>query len=172
MIPKRMTAPWRIIKTVQKSNKLSSGDLERIQDSPNTLGESTYYYAVQLSESGTVLRLSRNLQNMLGTFLQVLPFEVFFSLLLFLLSLFCAQTATRRIVIPLTKAADHLEQLPLGEEYEELTPFLKKIQNQKRYNTAAVGRHPRRERKGYCYSFQYTRRLSALRSVWTDPFSE
>lgn len=96
----------------------------------NTLGESTYYYAVQLSESGMILRLSRNLQNMLGAFLQVLPFEVLFSLLLFLLSLFCSQIATRRIVIPLTKAADHLEQLPLEGEYEELAPFLRKIQNQ------------------------------------------
>lgn len=130
----------------------------------STLGESTYYCAVSIPQKGQVLRLSRNIQNILGAFLQLLPFELIVTLFLFLLSLFCAQKATKRIVAPLAAAADNLGKLPVQGNYEELEPFLNKIRSQNLTILQQHSFHSGRKRTDDHHFCQHAGGNGALRS--------
>ncbi len=96
----------------------------------STLGRDTYYSAVRLGEDGAILRLSRNTQNILGAFLHVLPFELLFCAVLFVILLLFSKLWTKRILSPLLSSAEHLEDIRPGESYEELSPFFDKINEQ------------------------------------------
>ncbi len=97
----------------------------------NTVGISTYYYAVRCG-SDMVLRLGRDNRNIFGVFLQIFPLDLLSCGILFIVSVFIARMVTKRIVTPLTKAADNLEALPETGSYDELEPFLIKIRHQNR----------------------------------------
>lgn len=112
----------------QQALESGSGRDSRIS---NTIGISTYYYAVRCGED-MVLRLGRDNQNIFGVFLQIFPMDLLSCAVLFVVSVFVAQMVTRRIVTPLTKAADNLEALPETGNYDELEPFLTKIRRQNR----------------------------------------
>lgn len=94
-----------------------------------TLEEDTYYCSILL-EDNTVLRLARNSRSIIGVFLGILPFDILFTLLLFIVSIFVSHKLTGRIVSPLVTASDHLDEIPEGTVYDELSPFLKKISKQ------------------------------------------
>lgn len=113
---------------VQQALNSGSGQDSRISD---TLGLSTFYYAVTCGDD-MILRLGRDNQNLFGVFLQIFPLDLLSCAVLFVASLFIARTVTRRIVTPLTKAADNLESLPEVGNYDELEPFLIKIRRQNR----------------------------------------
>lgn len=113
---------------VQQALVSGSGEDSRIS---NTLGLSTFYYALACGDD-MILRLGRDNQNLLGAFLQIFPLDLLSCAALFIASLFIARTVTRRIVTPLTKAADNLESLPEVGNYDELEPFLVKIRRQNR----------------------------------------
>lgn len=111
-------------KEFQQALAGSLGEDSRIS---NTAGQDTYYCALRFGADGQVLRLGRNTKNALGTFLQILPLDVISCVLLFLFCLLLANRETRKIVDPLLKAANNLEQ---GELYEELSPFIRTIRRQ------------------------------------------
>lgn len=113
---------------VQQALKSGSGQDSRIS---NTLGLSTFYYAITCGDN-MILRLGRDNQNLFGVFLQIFPLDLLSCGILFVVSLFIARMVTRRIVTPLTQAADNLESLPEVGNYDELEPFLIKIRHQNR----------------------------------------
>ena len=113
---------------VKEALTSGSGQDSRIS---NTLGLSTFYYAITCGED-MILRLGRDNQNLFGVFLQIFPLDLLSCGVLFVVSLFIARMVTRRIVIPLTQAADNLESLPEVGNYDELEPFLIKIRHQNR----------------------------------------
>ena len=113
---------------VQQALESGSGQDSRIS---NTLGLSTFYYAVSCGED-MILRLGRDNQNIFGVFLQIFPLDLLSCGVLFIVSLFIARMVTKRIVTPLTEAADNLESLPEVGNYDELEPFLIKIRRQNR----------------------------------------
>ncbi len=105
----------------------SMGQASRRSD---TLREDSYYCALQFGDSDLVLRLGRNKRNIIGTFIQILPLDMGFCVLLFMGCLILANKETQRIVQPLLKAVDHLDTLDSSEIYEELGPFVSTIQQQ------------------------------------------
>ncbi len=106
------------------------GDMGQASRRSDTMKEDSYYCALQFGESDLILRLGRNKRNIIGTFLQILPLDMGFCVLLFMGCLVLANEETLRIVKPLLKAADHLDTLDDSEIYEELGPFVSTIRQQ------------------------------------------
>lgn len=110
--------------------KAFTGDMGQDTRRSNTIGQDTYYCALQFGENDLVLRLGRNQTNIVSTFQQILPLDVVTCVILFFICAFLADQETERIVQPMIKAARHLESLNPHDFYEELTPFLETIRQQ------------------------------------------
>ena len=101
-----------------------SGSATRASD---TLGADTFYHAIRL-ESGYVLRLSQTLSSLGDVFPAYLPDIIIIALAILLVAYLLAHWLTRSIVRPLLKV-DFDDPASVG--YEELWPFIRKINHQK-----------------------------------------
>lgn len=100
-----------------------------------TFGADTYYYAIRL-DNGNVLRLSRTLSSLREIFPTILPYLIIATIVIWLISYFITYRLTKRIIKPLTQvdfeSLDSVSDSALGRlQYEELWPFVKKIDEQK-----------------------------------------
>lgn len=108
---------------------VGSGEAVRFSDS---IRKEAYYYAVRLSD-GSVLRLSVPLNSLASVFLHTIPYLLLLVLILLFVSLGVSRWLTRRVVEPINSTAMRLEELLKGDaipaeaEYEELSPFVRKI---------------------------------------------
>ena len=95
----------------------------------DTLGEMTIYRAIKLDD-GTVLRVSGTQKNVLGMVLQLIPVFLALIVVTVLISALASRQATRRIVAPVNALdLDH----PLDNDvYEELSPLLKRMDDQRK----------------------------------------
>ena len=93
-----------------------------------TLGADTYYYAVRLDD-GNVLRVSKTVQTITGIFASVLPAVVIVAILLSVASGITAGQLTRSILRPLNEIDWDSDNSAM---YDELVPYAKKIDQQKR----------------------------------------
>jgi len=91
----------------------------------------TYYYAVRLQDNN-VLRISRTINSLGQIFTAVLPALITVTLFVLLLAHFIAKHLTRKIIRPLS-AIDLENTIDIYSDsfYEELLPFIKKINRQK-----------------------------------------
>ena len=105
---------------------LRSGSGESLRYS-DTLRLDMFYYAVTLGD-GNVLRISRPVRDVTSLFRTMLPVAVAMALLTFLLANFAARRLTRRIIKPIEEIDFDGEN---AAEYDELTPYMKKIDRQK-----------------------------------------
>ncbi len=100
------------------------GESERYSDS---LGQKTYYYAFKISDS-QILRLSVTGSSVALWLYQLLPLLLLGLFCVLALSLLLAKRLTERLVKPInTIDLDQAASLP----YEELSPFMKRIEAQK-----------------------------------------
>jgi two-component system phosphate regulon sensor histidine kinase PhoR len=88
-----------------------------------TLREKTYYYAVKLTD-GSILRVSKTINSIYGVFFSVIPIIGLSVLLVILFSNLIASRLTKRIVEP-------INAMQFGF-YDELSPFAKTIENQRK----------------------------------------
>ena len=98
-----------------------------------TLGDETYYYAIALND-GNVIRVSKTMSSIAGVFSSLLPAVLAVTALILLLAAFVANRLTKRIVDPLNVIDLDSPEYD-GESaaiYEELLPYVKKIEIQKR----------------------------------------
>ena len=95
----------------------------------DTLGEMTIYRAIKLDD-GTVLRVSGTQKNVLGMVLQLIPAFLALIVVTVIISALASRQATRRIVAPVNALdLDH----PLDNDvYEELSPLLKRMDDQRK----------------------------------------
>ncbi|MCL2409646.1 MAG: ATP-binding protein [Oscillospiraceae bacterium] len=110
------------------------GSGESIRNS-DTLGADTYYYAIRLS-NGNVLRLSQTMNSLGEVFPSILPNLVIITMAILGLAYFTTYRLTRRIIKPLAAVdfenTDAITDSVLRESlYEELWPYVKKIDHQK-----------------------------------------
>jgi len=113
---------------------ISYGSGEAIRRS-DTLGAETFYYALRLND-GNVLRLSRTLHSLGMVFMSTIPALIIITIIVLVIAHLIAHRLTRSIIKPLTKIDfDNLEDIsdPNSSEslYEELWPYMRKIDNQK-----------------------------------------
>lgn len=111
-------------KEIEDAIKYGEGESERLS---GTLGEKTYYYAVQL-ESGNILRLALTTNRIEGL---IYKFVLVVFICLFLsgsVASVIARRLTKKMIAPINNI--DLDRPELGD-YDELSPLIKKIESQK-----------------------------------------
>ncbi len=109
---------------VKEALKTGTGESKRFSD---TLGQETYYYALKLSD-GSVLRVAKTMNSILGIFGGALPVVIGVVILICLASYLLAGSLTKRIVEPINNV-DFSNKLIAP--YDELSPFIKTIADQR-----------------------------------------
>jgi two-component system phosphate regulon sensor histidine kinase PhoR len=105
-----------------------SGESSRLSD---TLGQETYYYAIRLA-GGDVLRASKTRSSILGMFSKAIPAVVIVILIVLIVGYFLARNLTKRIVAPINSVdLKGAESGGLAPPYDELTPFVRMIEQQR-----------------------------------------
>ncbi|MCL2406139.1 MAG: ATP-binding protein [Defluviitaleaceae bacterium] len=120
---------------------ISYGSGEAIRSS-DTLGAETFYYAIRLDD-GNVLRLSRTLYSLGLVFISTIPALMVITVIVLVIAHLIAHRLTRLIIKPLTGIDfDNLEAMSdpnLSESlYEELWPYMRKIDYQKQEITSQL----------------------------------
>ena len=107
---------------------LAYGSGEAIRSS-DTFGTETFYYAIGL-ESGDILRLSRTLYGLNQVFRSTLPALFLVTAIILIMAYFIARRLTKKIIQPLGNV--DFDSSVSDSLYEELWPYIRKINNQKR----------------------------------------
>ena len=99
----------------------------------DTLNEEMYYYAVQLSD-GSILRVSKTVDTAFRTAVEVLPGMGVIGACMLALAALLSRWQVRRLIRPINELDLNI---PLENEmYEELTPLLKRIDEQNKQKDA------------------------------------
>lgn len=107
---------------------LEYGEGQAVRNS-DTLSRDTFYYAVRL-ENGEVLRVSKDAGSIYNMFGSVLPAIIWIMAALLLLSLGMAHFLTEKLIAPIERLAENMEENVESGGYEELSPFIATIQKQ------------------------------------------
>ena len=98
-----------------------NGENIRLSD---TLGEQTYYYALKLYD-GNILRLSFTSSSIFAILYDSLPILISISILFVLFAIVLSSILTKYIIKPIDPKNPNI--------YDELLPFVKKIEDQQKY---------------------------------------
>lgn len=115
-------------------NALNFGEGEAIRNSI-TLDKDTYYYATLLSND-SILRISRQGDNIYSHFTNILPAIFLIVLLILLLSFFASSILTKKIIEPVEDIVKNIDKSSDFKEvdesiiYDEIMPFIKKVEKQ------------------------------------------
>ena len=101
----------------------------RARRSSETLGMSTYYFAVRM-DSCEVLRVAKEAGNVWSLYLNAVPFVLLVLVGMLALSFVLANLLTRRILQPIEQMTAHLDSVSGIARYPELEPFMDMIQSQ------------------------------------------
>ena len=108
-----------------------SGDIGKDVRLSNTLNKDTYYYA-SLMADGNVIRLSKQTESILGSFMKVVPLILLMSILLILVLLLINKKLVDKLLLPIDYAAEHLHRDDFNtakiDVYDELSPFIRTIE--------------------------------------------
>lgn len=108
-----------------------SGDIGKDVRLSNTLNKDTYYYA-SLMADGNVIRLSKQTESILGSFMKVVPLILLMSILLILVLLLINKKLVNKLLLPIDYAAEHLHRDDFNtakiDVYDELNPFIRTIE--------------------------------------------
>lgn len=113
---------------------LESGTSQEIRKS-DTFGQEMFYYAVRLSD-GRVLRVSKSMNSIARTAIQILPIMSMIAIVMFLFAYLLTRWQVARLIRPINEL--DLEHPLENEVYEELTPLLESIDAQNREKDAAA----------------------------------
>ena len=111
---------------VQKALKYGAGESSRIS---NTFTEKTYYYAVKTA-NGDILRLSNTQFSIFQLLLSLLQPMAFVCAAALIIAAVLSSKVSKSIVAPINSI--DLENPENSEVYDELSPLLTKIANQKK----------------------------------------
>ena len=121
---------------VQEALKSGSGSARRTS---NTLGTEDYYHAILLPD-GNVLRVSQAVSNIYQIYGRAVPYLVLAICVLMVMAVIFAVLLTRRLLIPIKRLPDQLDDPTLADDrsrvYPELRPFVQEIQKQRRERDA------------------------------------
>lgn len=117
---------------VQSAMETGSGSDRRTSD---TLGTEDYYYALRLTD-GSILRVSQPVGTIYEIFSRTVPYLLATLLFLLILAIAFAMLLCRRLLIPIQKLPEQLDDPTLPDDrtrlYPELRPFVLEIQKQRR----------------------------------------
>lgn len=110
---------------VIKAKKLGYAQVERYS---NTLSKDLYYVSLRLDD-GNMIRISREMDNLVGAFTKVLPFDILMSVLVFLIAAVVSQKLTKKTFDPLNNLEEDLLNIDTNK-LPEISPFINKIKKQ------------------------------------------
>lgn len=110
---------------VIKAQKNGFAEIERYS---NTLSKDLYYVSLRLKD-GKVLRVSREMDNLLGAFRKVLPIDILMSLLVFAIATVVSRRLTKKTFEPLNNLNEDLLTIDT-DMFPEISPFINKINKQ------------------------------------------
>lgn len=117
---------------VQEALQEGAGRDQRTSD---TLGSEDYYYALRLPD-GNVLRISQAVSSIYQIYGQTVPYLVAAVCVLMVMAVAFAVLLTRRLLVPIKRLPEQLDDPTLAEDrnrvYPELRPFILEIQKQRR----------------------------------------
>lgn len=90
-----------------------------------TLKSNTYYYAVK-TDDGNVLRTAKTVGSIFSVFVSIFPSLLIIILIVFVICIAVSRLATGKIIEPIKKMSENLEETP----YEELVPLAETINSQ------------------------------------------
>lgn len=111
--------------------KNGSGEAMRFSE---TLTTDSYYYAIRLND-GNVLRISKSMDGIFGVFMNILPAIAAAAVIVIVLAPFLARRLTLNIIRPLDGIDFESDNIAV---YDELIPFARKIDSQKREISAQL----------------------------------
>lgn len=111
------------------AQKFGSGQATRYS---NTMGESTYYYAILL-ENGEVLRVAQSTGTIWAIYAKVFPVVIGIGIMIIFICVWLSTKITNTIIVPIERAYENIDDSTYQPVYDELVPFFRKIrqQNQK-----------------------------------------
>ena len=110
---------------VIKAQKNGFAEIERYS---NTLSKDLYYVSLRLDD-GSILRVSREMDNLLGAFRKVLPIDILMSLLVFVIATVVSRRLTKKTFEPLNNLNEDLLTIDT-DMFPEISPFINKINKQ------------------------------------------
>ncbi len=130
-------------------NALENGEGYSVRRS-STTNINTYYYAIKLS-NGNILRVAKDADALNSMFTSLLPYTIFVFLVLLILSLAIGSILTKKIIKPITKLSESVDDIgsEIDDEdiYPELVPFITEIIAQKREIRYQLGKVEREKNK-------------------------
>lgn len=111
---------------VTEARERGSGEAVRRSD---TLDRNAFYYAVCLPDQ-TVLRTARESSSMYGIFLSALPAVLAVAAAVLLFCFYLSARSARSLMKPVEHLAEHLDECGEFPVYQEMLPFVRKIQKQ------------------------------------------
>ena len=115
---------------------LSKGEGADVRKS-ETVGKDMYYYALLLND-GTVLRVSKSIDNLASTAVSLMPVMGILAVLTILFAFALARWQTNRLIKPINEL--DLERPLDSDIYEELSPLLEAMDRQNREKEAVEER--------------------------------
>ena len=107
---------------------LANGEGESVRNS-QTMSRNSFYYAIKLSD-GNVLRVAKDAGSIFSIFSSVLPSILWILAALALLSIGMAHFLAGKLIIPIERLAENMDDRMELEEYQELKPFIDRIRKQ------------------------------------------
>ena len=108
--------------------KAQKNGFAKIERYSNTLSKDLYYVSLRL-EDGKVLRVSREMDNLLGAFRKVFPIDILMSLLVFAIATVVSRRLTKKTFEPLNNLNEDLLTIDT-DMFPEISPFINKINRQ------------------------------------------
>lgn len=111
---------------VIEAKKLGYAQVERYS---NTLSKDLYYVSLRLDD-GNMIRISREMDNLIGAFTKVLPLDILMSLVIFIVAAFVSSSLTKKTFDPLNNLEEDLINIDTNI-FPEISPFINRIKRQK-----------------------------------------
>lgn len=109
-----------------EAKRLGYAQVERYS---NTLSKDLYYVSLRLDD-GNMIRISREMDNLIGAFTKVLPLDILMSIVIFIVAALVSKTLTKKTFEPLNSLEEDLLSLDTNI-FPELSPFINRIKKQK-----------------------------------------
>lgn len=108
-----------------------SGKLGKDVRLSHTLGKDTYYYAL-LMKDGNIIRVSKQTESILGSFIKTVPLILLMSIILIIVLLLVNKKLVDKLLKPIDYASEHLHRDDFSTQkldvYDELSPFIRTIE--------------------------------------------
>lgn len=108
--------------------KAKENGFAQVERYSTTLSKDLYYVSLRLDD-GSILRVSREMDNLIGAFRKVFPIDILMSILIFIIATVVSRRLTKKTFEPLNNLNEDLLTIDT-EMFPEISPFINKINKQ------------------------------------------